>query len=327
MKTGKSVEVPCNVPLLCLSSALTRKAPLNELASWVALSLTLDGRDKITKIIQYSCRFLTWFYTSTSPSDIHANCYKALYKSLTESRKAYRLGRTITEFHKLRKTSLLRQKERQEKENDSDDEESSWWRNPCTALKLIGLAGFWLGDNLFYLTNIGFLDSKFYNSIPRSADENSGDVKTQVLSLRKQQTITTKHFAARCYFLAVLVGLYANIKEVLLQRKKLKNLCNKLHMMEVDNEYFNKKVSTNEPVLSDCILKGEIKKAMEEWEKEKEQYFIKLVALAKVRNHGCFTTHTNICFPLSLKIFLNKILYRAFAIQLYSVTIQALICT
>ena len=96
-----------DLPILCLSSGLEHKAPLSELSSWTSLSLTLDGRDKITKVLQYSCRFLTWWYSSSDHTKVQAECYSSLYKSLTQSRKAYRLGRTITEFHKLRKNPIF----------------------------------------------------------------------------------------------------------------------------------------------------------------------------------------------------------------------------
>ena len=41
-------------------TGLERKAPFTEMKYWIALSLTLDGRDKITKVLQYSSRLLAW---------------------------------------------------------------------------------------------------------------------------------------------------------------------------------------------------------------------------------------------------------------------------
>lgn len=65
---------------LLLSSASETKASCKKLSSWIDLSLTLDGRDKITKTIQYTCRFLAWWYGNNK---FRAMRLRNLQKSLT----------------------------------------------------------------------------------------------------------------------------------------------------------------------------------------------------------------------------------------------------
>ncbi|GMH94292.1 hypothetical protein TrVE_jg6595 [Triparma verrucosa] len=62
-------QTPPPPPLPYLNSTITSTlAPLS-LQSFVTLSLTLDGRDKITKVIAYLSRLLSYYYLVTgSPS-------------------------------------------------------------------------------------------------------------------------------------------------------------------------------------------------------------------------------------------------------------------
>ena len=86
-------------------AGIQRKAPFTALEYWIALSLTLDGRDKITKLLQYVSRFLGWWFLSKMRTDRsclgHGRRFTSLYKSLGKSRKAFRLGRSINEIHKI----------------------------------------------------------------------------------------------------------------------------------------------------------------------------------------------------------------------------------
>lgn len=81
-----------------------RKASPREIKSWAALALTLDGRDKITKVLQYTARFLGWWFAG-GRHRTQSIRFTALYKSLANSRKAYRLGRSFIELEKLRPTA------------------------------------------------------------------------------------------------------------------------------------------------------------------------------------------------------------------------------
>eukprot|EP00537_Pseudo-nitzschia_pungens_P014521 CAMPEP_0172396172 /NCGR_PEP_ID=MMETSP1061-20121228/24136_1 /TAXON_ID=37318 /ORGANISM="Pseudo-nitzschia pungens, Strain cf. pungens" /LENGTH=450 /DNA_ID=CAMNT_0013127969 /DNA_START=118 /DNA_END=1470 /DNA_ORIENTATION=+ len=94
-------------------SGFEGKASLKELKYWIALSLTLDGRDKMTKVLQYVSRLLGWWYLSragshgTCTSRAHWKRFSSLSKSLGKSRKAFRLGRSINEIHKISSMGLL----------------------------------------------------------------------------------------------------------------------------------------------------------------------------------------------------------------------------
>lgn len=319
------IQIP-DIPLLCLMSAFQQKASIKKLSSWISMSLTLDGRDKITKVIQYSCRFLTWWYTNVSKQIRTANSYKSLYKSLVESRKAFRLGRTITEMNKLRSNPYVQQKilqpyntnssssstkqttnsnnhisTKSQCDNQKNDErinDSIEFRHPCAALKGLGLAGFWFGDNLTYLTSIGFLDSFLLNNINSKQSQN----QEQISKLRNRQKEKMQHFAARSYFVAAVIGLYANIREVILARKQLVSCHNHLRMIAADLNYFhsdhdathncttiskqNGSVSSSPSLMSkkartreDMAL--EWSKALQEWEMKKHKYFLRVVALVK----------------------------------------------
>ena len=88
-----------------IHTGLQRKAPFTELKYWMALSLTLDGRDKITKVLQYASRLLGWWFLSKVKTSQnrrgHGRRFMSLYKSLGKSRKAFRLGRSINEVQKI----------------------------------------------------------------------------------------------------------------------------------------------------------------------------------------------------------------------------------
>ena len=92
-------------------TGLQRKAPFTEMKYWIALSLTLDGRDKITKVLQYSSRFLAWWFLSKARGSRsfhgHGKRFTNFYKSLGKSRKAFRLGRSINEIQKISSLGLL----------------------------------------------------------------------------------------------------------------------------------------------------------------------------------------------------------------------------
>lgn len=298
------ISIP-TIPLLCISSAFCDKASPYYPSSFIPMSLTLDGRDKITKVLQYSSRFLVWFYSSSSPSSSHssitemqANRFKALYKSLVESRKAYRLGRTFTEIYKMNKllqstsTNLfasLREigsyflssyaytdSPAGDKSSSTTKEDNSlWWKTPCTFLKLIGLAGFWLGDNVTYLTSIGFFDYYFMKNSPKN--------KLELEEWRNSKKTKSQFFAGRCYFAAAVVGLYANFREVLMAREKLKSCRSKMRMIAAYKHYNNLEVQERNSNIEDDNYSAEVREIKIEWEKEKVKYFQCVVSLLKVR--------------------------------------------
>jgi hypothetical protein len=126
-----SSPLPQLYELASIQSSLATKASPFILSSWLAMALTLDGRDKITKVLQYSSRFLGYYYESMAHkmgrmessssvggdhgTNLHvveaclsrAKRFRNLQKSLTKSRKAYRLGRTVIELEKLKKIGFV----------------------------------------------------------------------------------------------------------------------------------------------------------------------------------------------------------------------------
>jgi len=126
-----SSQLPQMYALASIQSSLATKASPFILSSWLVMALTLDGRDKITKVLQYSSRFLGYYYESMAHKmgrmesssfvvtdhgmNLHvmeaclsrAKRFRNLQKSLTKSRKAYRLGRTVIELEKLKKIGFV----------------------------------------------------------------------------------------------------------------------------------------------------------------------------------------------------------------------------
>eukprot|EP00978_Attheya_sp_CCMP212_P043649 scaffold288545_cov54-Attheya_sp.AAC.3 len=221
---GNEEQAVLMLPYVSFSSGIAHKASAKKLSSWISMSLTLDGRDKITKFMQYACRLLAWFYNGSNSNNLFlAIRFRALYKALSESRKAFRLGRTITECTKIAEmnwgqfllnslvpshvedtdatpTYTPRPKLPRRvssnigfKPESSDDLGSTvispslrgslirklsgltqWiqkdtecpqkndapvWQLVGSTLKMLGLAGFWAGDNVSFIAGTGFLDN------------------------------------------------------------------------------------------------------------------------------------------------------------------------
>lgn len=187
-------------PVCCLRSGLRQKDSLWNEGSWIALALTLDGRDKITKVFQYSARFLAWWFTGRSR---HAERFASLKDNLTNSRKAYRLGRTFIEFYKIRSLDIHRAilcyinetsccSPRQPPTNPL-------WMTIGSALKMVGLAGFWFADNVSYLATSGLFDDLRKNQSDR-------------LARRKKLQSQASMVANRFYLFGSLVGLLTALR-------------------------------------------------------------------------------------------------------------------
>eukprot|EP00980_Cylindrotheca_fusiformis_P027112 scaffold18886_cov108-Cylindrotheca_fusiformis.AAC.3 len=104
---------------------LERKASPLAIKSWASLALTLDGRDKITKVLQYVSRFLGWWFAGGRFNNQSLR-FNALYKTLANSRKAYRLGRSFIELEKLRASPgiILWHLKNREEHSAGDDKNS-----------------------------------------------------------------------------------------------------------------------------------------------------------------------------------------------------------
>ena len=253
-------------------AGLQRKTTAFSAQPWASLSLTLDGRDKITKVLQYLCRFLGWYLTGKSGP--MSKRFTSLYKSLATSRKAFRMGRSFVEVQKLRTMGLAelvlwhmkshfdqvacdeRKQESKPKllvrhassnigwgpptiieERQGREEQwrrplyrslssmayrrmyhplvsslsQSWgkpieqprstelWKAFGTALKMVGLFGFWAGDNVNFLCSSGFMDNF---ALPD---------KERVARRKSLQTIVSRR-ANQAYFMGALAGLFVSWK-------------------------------------------------------------------------------------------------------------------
>ena len=117
-----------NSTLQWIQAGIHKKKSILSIQNWIATVLTLDGRDKFTKILQYSSRMLCWYFAglalSTSTATTRGGVggigniesgtrqqelyqaisirFNSLYKSIVSSRKAFRMGRSIIEYDKIK---------------------------------------------------------------------------------------------------------------------------------------------------------------------------------------------------------------------------------
>jgi hypothetical protein len=283
-------------------AGFNRKSSLWQIQNWIALSLTLDGRDKITKTLQYVSRLLAWWFlvmsttkntsTATTATTMMMKTFHQhqsmrftnLCKALSNSRKAFRLGRSITEAHKIASMGLIGlwcwhlkryidSLDGTEPDQDGKAASSSskpppprtiirrassnigWgpmtlpspetmtgsnarslvrslssmayrkmyrpmisqvsstlatvstttsatptvelWMATGSAMKMLGLLGFWLGDNITFVTSNGGLDNYYLSPEER-------------LARRKKWQTLASNKANQAYFVGAMAGLVTN---------------------------------------------------------------------------------------------------------------------
>jgi hypothetical protein len=262
--TRNSVSASIRTLRPSFSAGVSQKASPTALNSWVSLSQTLDGRDKITKVLQYSARMMAWWCQSRHFRPEYALRFKALQSSLTTSRKAYRIGKSLVEVEKIRKIGALallkwhlQRALRGTTDSDGDVSpvKAPAWKVLGTALKMLGLLGFWAGDNVSFITSTGFLDDY-------SLD------KTDRLARRKTIASEASMFAARSYFLGCIAGLVTNARSYwTFHQKELKPLQDRIDSMEDET--------------------GELLEAKKELGRLKRKQFDLFVPLLKVRMDAC----------------------------------------
>jgi hypothetical protein len=283
------------LPIVSLAHGMRHKANAYELKNWVALALTLDGRDKITKIVQYVARLLSWWFAGRGRIN-QAQRFASLKNSLTTSRKAFRMGRSVIEFHRLRKMGLLEalgyylqqnldRKPRDEPAGKCLDTggygknqqslvpllnglayrlqqkmattflhtepklpDTPLWALLGTALKTLGLMGFWAADNISFLIASGIFDNYRLGSRER-------------LERRNRYARRASAVANRAYFGGAVAGLIVNVRGYLDQRQTT------LHFLQQRRE----QTQTADEI--DFTKKG--------LEKAREKHFDSFVALTK----------------------------------------------
>lgn len=139
-----SSSSPTAIPYVSLHRGLQRKHSVTSIDAWNRLTLTLHGRDKVTKILQYLARLYVWWLKSNSCNSTSIAQWKHIQQTLTLARKAFRLGRGVGETPKMIQTVR------------SAYNHSSI----LPAIKSAGLWGFWMHDHLAFLTTLGVLQKK-----------------------------------------------------------------------------------------------------------------------------------------------------------------------
>ncbi|CAB9518171.1 Peroxisomal biogenesis factor 11 (PEX11) [Seminavis robusta] len=182
---------------------LQKKATSWTLASWVKLALTLDGRDKITKVFQYSARMLAWWFAGQTNQ---VKRFKAVQASLTTRRKAYRLGRSLIEIQKIRDSGVL-ELFFDPTTSGKNAKADPAWKIIGSALKMIGLLGFWAGDNVNFLTGSGLFDDYRVES------------QKERIARRNQLKTQANLFANRFYFFGAVAGLVTSLRVYLTFRQ------------------------------------------------------------------------------------------------------------
>ena len=268
-KTTAATSISISIPSFT-KAGLSKKATPLALKSWAALSLTLDGRDKLTKVFQYITRLLGWWLAGSGSVKHASQRFLSLSKALSTSRKAFRLGRSFVESEKLRsmglaglilwhlqggdesgtsphpKTVVRRassnigwgpmtamSSELSEQDNQEPKQHrpsslyrsvssmayrkmyrpllsrmsQSWglserpteelWTAIGSAIKLMALFGFWIGDNVSFLTSSGALDDFEISHKDRMTKRNR---LSTLASVRANQA----------YFTGSIVGLLVN---------------------------------------------------------------------------------------------------------------------
>lgn len=180
-----------------LKAGLSCKASPFLADSWISLCLTLDGRDKVTKVLQYTSRLLAFLSTAGSHEQKR---WHQLFSKLSGSRKAFRVGRSFIELQKLRKMGIWVMCLQTLGLSKSSSKKSSMSLIELgQALKMVGLVGFWAGDNTSFFNSAGFLD-----------DYTLDEGKRREQRISRQRNITT--FTNRSYFFGSVAGLVANFK-------------------------------------------------------------------------------------------------------------------
>ena len=183
--------VPC-----ILAGIAVKRSPFR-VDSWVDTALTLDGRDKMTKFVQYSARLLAWYYMRNAAQ---RERFASLKASLTNSRKAYRLGRTFIELHRLKLQHTPTKKPA------SGGGFGNSLEKLAKDVRLLGLAGFWAMDNTSFLAAAGLWDNWKLEAKER---------KRQRQSFGKRAS----QLANQSYFVGSVAGFWVNVRAVLAFRK------------------------------------------------------------------------------------------------------------
>ncbi|DBA00160.1 TPA: LOW QUALITY PROTEIN: hypothetical protein N0F65_007785 [Lagenidium giganteum] len=120
-------------PTRASTMTTTHKAPLS---MDTVTKVAMEGRDKLTKLIQYSSRALAWYILSLDPKSDAGKRLRNLFKVTQQSRKAFRLGKSVTFYQKFNKALA--------------DKSLSPWQRYLQLLQNAGMMGFFVYDNMAF---------------------------------------------------------------------------------------------------------------------------------------------------------------------------------
>eukprot|EP00611_Tribonema_gayanum_P019575 TRINITY_DN3415_c0_g1_i1.p1 TRINITY_DN3415_c0_g1~~TRINITY_DN3415_c0_g1_i1.p1 ORF type:complete len:316 (+),score=110.57 TRINITY_DN3415_c0_g1_i1:155-1102(+) len=153
-ETSTSPEL--ELPAIPVADGFANKAPIS-LAAYVQATQKLEGRDKLTKIVQYGSRFLFWYFKNVAPNGELADKAYSLYRFTQLSRKAFRMAKVADEV--VRITALVESKQYPN------------FKSTVAILKCASMGAFWTYDNLNYLTQakvIGYGTDRAMRGFSRS---------------------------------------------------------------------------------------------------------------------------------------------------------------
>jgi len=121
--------------------AFGQKATTLALGSWTTMVSTVEGRDKMMKVIQFSSRFMAWHCAARDPAA--ARRWTGLFKSSQEGRKSIRVLKALNKVDQL---------------FDEVPALSTPYEKALVVAQQAGLAGHWHFDYLGHAHRAGFAE-------------------------------------------------------------------------------------------------------------------------------------------------------------------------
>lgn len=156
---------------------------------WIQLWNQTEGRDKISKCIQYGSRFLAWYLNKKSE---WIPKLQGLQAVTGDSRKIFRLGKFINEYAKIRQT--VRGLSLSPKNKFNSDDMNKLINDSLLILSRTGFMIYWIYDGLNILSKIKFLKGDTKKLIKRAALAwFIGLIAALALELRKLHALVQQH--------------------------------------------------------------------------------------------------------------------------------------
>ncbi|TMW59531.1 hypothetical protein Poli38472_004600 [Pythium oligandrum] len=109
----------------------------------IKVAFSLEGRDKINKIVQYGTRALAFYILSVDPKSDVGKRFSELYKVMQQARKGFRLGKSAT-FYKKAIQAM-------------DNKTLSPYHKYLQLLQNWGMVGFFVYDNMVFFSKAKFI--------------------------------------------------------------------------------------------------------------------------------------------------------------------------